>query len=149
MFALHGSDGNVIFNTTGHCSNSSALISSPVLDSNGAAYYSCGQQVVSLYATNGSLRWRSKQATPDYNLGNPPLPPSLHIEKGLLYFVSAMGLISVLSMEDGESVGDIKIPTTSTVMHPPILVGDAFMYLLTHGAGDGDVNLTVSLIKMY
>lgn len=149
MFALHGNNGTVIFNTTCHCSNSSALVSPPVLDNNGAVYYSCGQQIVSLYAINGSLRWRSKEITQDYNLGDPPLPPSLHNEKGLLYFVSSVGFISVLSMEDGESVGDIKIPTNGTVVHPPILVGDAFMYLLTHGAGDGDVNLTVSLIKMY
>ena len=39
VFALHGSDGSVIFNTTGHCSNSSALVSSPVLDNDGAVYY--------------------------------------------------------------------------------------------------------------
>ena len=149
MFALHGSDGSVIFNTTGHCSNSSALVSSPILDSNGAVYYSCGQEIVSLYAINGNLRWRSKKVTQDYNrLGNPPLPPSLHITKGLLYFVSAVGLISVVSMEDGGRVNDIKIPTTSTVVHPPILVGDAFMYLLTRSAGDGDVNLTVSLMQL-
>ena len=148
MFALHGNNGTVIFNTTGQCSNSSALVSPPVLDNNGAVYYSCGQQIVSLYAINGNLRWRSKEVTQDYNLGDPPLPPSLHTEKGLLYFVSSMGLISVLSMEDGESVGDIKLPTTDTVVHPPILVGDTFMYLLTR-AGNGDVNLTVSIIKMY
>ena len=145
MFALHGNNGTVIFNTTGYCSNSSALVSPPVLDNNGAVYYSCGQQIVSLYAINGSLRWRSKEVTQDYNLGDPPLPPSLHTEKGLLYFVSDISLISVLSMEDGESVGDIKIPTNGTAVHPPILVGDAFMYLPTRG---GETNLTVSLIKM-
>ena len=51
-------------------------------------------------------------------------------------------------MEDGGRVNDIKIPNTRTVVHPPILVGDAFMYLLTRGAGDGDVNLTVSLVQL-
>ena len=62
--------------------------------------------------------------------------------------MSAVGLISVVSMEDGGRVNDIKIPNTSTVVHPPILVGDAFMYLLTRSAGDGDVNLTVSLMQL-
>ena len=147
MFGLHGGDGSVIFNTTGHCSNSSAIVSPPALDDNGFAYYSCGQQVVSLYISNGKLRWRSKEVTHDYKLGNPPLSPSLHIKNNLLYYVSAMGTISVLSMDDGSDVAEIKI-TSDVVVHPPILVGDSFMYLLTHSPGDGDDNVTVSLMKL-
>ena len=147
MFGLQGGDGSVIFNTTGHCSNSSAIVSPPALDDNGFAYYSCGQQVVSLYISNSKLRWRSKEVTHDYKLGNPPLSPSLHIKNNLLYYVSAMGTISVLSMEDGGDVAEIKI-TNDVVVHPPILVGDSFMYLLTHSPGDGANNVTVSLMKL-
>ena len=58
-----------------------------------------------------------------------------------------MGTISVLSMEDGGDVAEIKI-TNDVVVHPPILVGDSFMYLLTHSPGDGDDNVTVSLMKL-
>ena len=147
MFGLHGGDGSALFNTTGHCSNSSAIVSPPALDDKGFAYYSCGQQVVSLYTSNGKLRWRSKEVTQDYKLGNPPLTPSLHIKNSLLYFVSALGTISVLSMEDGSDVAEIKV-TNDTVVHPPILVGDSFLYLLTHSPGGGDGNVTVSLIAL-
>ena len=46
--------------------------------------------------------------------------------------MSTMGTISVLLMEDGSDIAEIDIKVTNdTVVHPPIVVGDSFLYLLT------------------
>ena len=124
-------EGSLLFNVTGYCTNTSTVISPPVVDSQGYAFYSCGNQIFSI-DSKGTLRWKSTNVSASYSVGNPPLPPSLNEQKGYLYLVGEQSAITILDMHDGSVLGTIhyKVPEKSQVVHPPIAVGDVAMYVI-------------------
>ena len=150
-FGVGISDGALLFNRTGYCDNvtdNTFGISPPVVDDEGYAYYSCGYQVFSIHP-DGTLRWKSRPFIYPLVLKRwwlrrtyyPPLVPSLHPKKKLLYTVDFHGdVIYVVSATDGTVVG--VTPPLVGIQQPPILVGDSLMYVVVC-IGDYDNPYTI------
>ena len=134
VFALNISTGALVFNSTGQCGSTSSLVSPPVVDMNGIAYYSCGNQLFSVYP-NGNLRWKTVITTSPYTAEEPPLPLSFCLQKGVhvLYLaLSPQQTIYVVSMNTGKIIDkrDLLIPENCQIIHPPIVIANLFFYVV-------------------
>lgn len=123
-FGINATSGDIIFSNFGFC-NPIIQNSGPAVDFMGYAYYSCGNQVYSVYP-NGSLRWISEV------YGEPnryfSISPSLH-PRGILYFIhSNESALIALSTQDG-SFHKLYEIVPLPYLEPPIIVGDSMIYL--------------------
>ena len=136
IFAVNITSGSLLWrmDTLCNCKNFSDGTRGPAVDGKGNAYYSCGNQMYSV-DKGGNKRWVSSM----YDKGKlntcEGLPPSLD-PKGFAYFIhSNHSVMFTLSTADGSFVNSYKVGTNTTEFnHPPILVGEKFIYLLS-GAG--------------
>ena len=97
-------------------------------------YCSCGNKVYSVNA-DGSLRWISKEygpTPPNYGV----LPsPSIH-PKGYVFIIHYNHtIVLAFSTVDGSLYKSYDIPHL-LYLEPPILVGDALMYLMGYSASE-------------
>ena len=129
IFGLKSSNGAVLFTIEAACDNVSAIISSPAVDSQSVAYFSCGNQVIAI-DDKGTMKWKSTVTALPYDLDIRTLSPAVNEHIGLLYFVNSQTSITVLAMATGHLVKTIPL-TKSAVVHPPVLVGDKLMYVLS------------------
>ena len=124
--------GEVLFNHTAYCDSPSAVISSPVVNYAWQAFFSCGDQVFSVYPYGG-LIWKSEILISKYEGSYPPLPISLDVPRGLVYSVIGPTTIAVLDMKSGATkfiANDFEALNSSYIVHPPILLRDAGAYVI-------------------
>ena len=131
ILQLDSSTGSVLYNRTGYCDNTSAIISSPAVSIESISYFSCGDQV---FATNphGELLWKSQMLTHTYRAGVPPLPVSLCYSKGQLHTVVDPTTVMVLQMDTGAviNMNRFALPKSAEIIHPPIVLSDIGLYIL-------------------
>jgi len=133
--------GSVLYNKTGYCDNTSAIISPPAVNNDLIAFFSCGNQVFALHPYGG-LIWKSEKLTATYQAGVPPLPVSLNNSKGLLYVTVGPTTVAVLEMKSGTVVHSkfFELPDAAQIVHPPIVLGDVGLYVL-YRTGQVDVSV--------
>lgn len=133
--------GSVVYNKTGYCDNSSAIISPPAVNNDVIAFFSCGNQVFAIYPY-GALIWKSEKLTATYQAGVPPLPVSLNNSKGLLYVVVGPTTVAVLKMKSGDLVRTkfFELPKAAQIVHPPIILGDVGLYII-YRTGQEDISV--------
>lgn len=123
--------GSILYNKTGYCDNTSAIISSPAVSYDGIAFFSCGNQVFAINV-GGELLWKSHMLTHTYRAGVPPLSVSLHDSKRWIYAVVGPTTVMVLQMDTGAliSTKSFELPKAAELVHPPIVLGDVGLYIL-------------------
>jgi outer membrane protein assembly factor BamB len=145
MFALNATNGSLLWakDSLCTCKNFSQQTSGPAVDGSGNAYFSCGNQMYSV-DSKGNKRWISAMFGKDKLNTCMGLPPSID-PKGYVYFIhSNNSAMYSLSTADGSVVSAYHVGSNTTeYSHPPILLGEKLIYLVT-----GPAYSAVSVVKV-